>query len=475
MARNIATLMTVLAIAGGVLLFQCGPQNPAEVTRQVDLAIYHAQILTMDSAKTQFGAGTILIHNGQIVALGPDTLLTGTYQAQKAISAEGKVVLPGLVNTHTHLAMTLLRGFADDLPLQSWLEDHIWPVERAMMNADAVYAGSLLGMAELIRSGTTCFNDMYFFADQVARAAEKAGLRGRVGEGLLDFPTPRSRDTAEAFAFTRQLWEKYRDHPLVGVSIAPHSPYACGTELLQKAARMATDFQVPLHIHLAETQTEVAIIQERFGLTPTAYLDHIGLLKPGFIGAHGVYLNEADQVLLAAKGGGIAHCPESNMKLASGVAPVPLMRAAGIRVGLGTDGAASNNDLDLFEEMSTTAKLHKLHMMDPTVMPAEEVLAMATIDGAHLLGWGDRIGSLEIGKQADLILVDLNSLHLQPLYNLYAHLVYSADGSDVSEVIVNGKLLMENRKLLTLEEEQIRLEAARFRAHVLAASTAEND
>lgn len=453
----------------------CRPQALTEVTESVDLAIEDALILTMDSTWQQYENGTVLIRDGQIIAVGPTEQLAGTYQAKKAISASGQVLLPGLINTHTHLAMTLFRGLADDLPLQTWLAEHIWPAEGAIMDADAVYAGSRLAIAELIRSGTTCFNDMYFFADEVARAAAEAGMRGRVGEGILNFPTPRSQNPAEAFAFTQQLLKKYQDHPLIGVCVTPHSAYACGPELLQQAARLATEYGVPLHIHLAETLTEGKTIQEIASLSPTAYLESLGVLQAGFIGAHGVHVSESDQQLLQQHQMGIAHCPESNMKLASGIAPVPQMQEKGIVVGLGTDGAASNNDLDLFEEMSTTAKLHKVHLMDPTVLPAKEVLAMATIEGAKLLGWEDRIGSIETGKAADLILVDLQGLHLQPLYRIYSHLVYSADGQDVSTVVVNGKILMQDRQLLTLDEEQIKSDAMQYRDQILASFPPENN
>jgi 5-methylthioadenosine/S-adenosylhomocysteine deaminase len=456
-------------------LTNCGPVSDKKPLEEVDLAIENAQIITMDAEWSSWQTGTLLVRGGEIIALGPDSLLKGTYEAKKVIDGRDKILLPGLVNAHTHLPMTLLRGYADDLSLESWLQDHIWPAEAAIMDAEAVYAGSLLGMAELIRGGTTCFNDMYFFADEIAKAAIEAGLRGRVGEGLLDFPTPNAQDTAESLAYTRKLLQKYQDHPLVGVSISPHSPYACGTELLQKAASLATQHEVPLHIHLAETRTEVGIIQDRFGLSPAAYLENIGLLRPGFIGAHGVQLNEADQQILASRQVGIAHCPESNMKLASGIAPVSSMQKAGITVGLGTDGAASNNDLDLFEEMSTAAKLHKVAEMDPQVLPAREILAMATIEGARLLGWEDKIGSLEVGKRADMILVNTSPLHLQPLYNVYSHLVYSADGGDVSDVVVEGRLLMENHRLLTLDEQQIISRAQFYRDQLLSVTTAENN
>lgn len=455
-----------LMFFGASCLFAC--KSPISRT-QVDIAISNATILTMDSLGQVFYEATLLIKEGEIYAVGPDSILSQTYQADESLDAKGSLLLPGLINTHTHLPMTLLRGIADDLPLTDWLEKYIWPTEAALMDREAIRIGSQLAMAELIRSGTTCFNDMYFHADEIAAVAEKAGLRGRVGEGLLDYPTPSYPDAASAMQATRALAATYQNHPRIGVVVAPHSPYACRAELLLEAAALADELTIPLHIHLAETQTELAILDERFGLSPTAYLDSLNFWQDGFIGAHGVWLDSIDQKILAERGVSIAHCPESNMKLASGVAPVPELQALGVTVGLGTDGASSNNDLDMFEEMSTAAKLAKVHRLDPTVLPAETVLRMATIEGAKLMGWEDRIGSLETNKAADLILISIKGLHMQPLYDVYSQIVYCADGNDVTHTMVGGRWLMKDQRLLTLDQQQIMVNVSTLRTRVLAA------
>ncbi|MEM6344083.1 MAG: amidohydrolase, partial [Bacteroidota bacterium] len=400
---------------------------------------------------------------------GPDSLLKDTYRAQEEVDADGKFLLPGLVNTHTHLPMSLLRGIADDLTLADWLEKYIWPTEAAFMDREAIRVGSQLAMAELIRSGTTCFNDAYFFADEIAKVAETAGLRGRVGEGLLDYPTPSFPKASAAIEATRQLALTYRAHPRIGVSVAPHSPYSCSAELLVQATRLAQELEIPVHIHLSETQTEQGIIASRYFKSPTAYLDSLAFWQSGFIGAHGVWLDSLDQLVLAQRGVSIAHCPESNMKLASGVAPVPEMQARGLTVGLGTDGASSNNDLDMFEEMSTAAKLAKVHRLDPTVLDAQTVLRMATIEGAKLMGWEEEIGSIEPEKAADLILVSNKALHMQPLYDVYSQIVYCADGSDVTHCMVAGKWLMKDQQLLTLDQQQILQDVSTLRKRIMAA------
>ncbi|MEL6649387.1 MAG: amidohydrolase [Bacteroidota bacterium] len=454
---------------GIILLFgalsACQPK--AERTA-VDIAIYNATILTMDSAKSVLPQATILIKADRIFKIGSDSLLRDTYQAKETLNAKGSIVMPGLINTHTHLPMSLLRGIADDLPLQQWLEQYIWPVEAAVMDREAIRLGSQLAMAELIRSGTTCFNDMYFFADEIAKVADEVGLRGRVGEGILDYPTPSHPSAESAMEASVVLAKQYFSHKRLGVSICPHSPYACSAERLARADSLAQVLGIPLNIHLAETQTELGIVDERFSLTPAQYLDSLQVLRPGYIGAHGVWLNEADQTILASRGVAIAHCPESNMKLASGVAPVPALLHHGITVGLGTDGASSNNDLDLFEEMSSAAKLQKVHLMDPTALPAATVLEMATIGGARLMGWEDKIGSLEVGKAADLIVISVSAPHMQPLYDVFSQIVYVADGNDVTHTMVAGRWLMRDKRLLTLDQQQILADAKAMQERIIA-------
>ena len=325
-------------------------------------------------------------------------------KAKEVLDAGGGAVLPGLINTHTHAAMTLLRGLADDLPLMDWLENHIFPAERRM-TGEWVYWGTLLACAEMILSGTTTFCDMYLFEAEVARAAREAGMRALVGEVLYDFPSPNYGPLEKGFEYTRDLIRQYRDDPLISVAVEPHTPFTCAPELLLRAKGLADEFRVPLIIHLAETRTEEDQIRKRYGVSPTQHLARLGLLDEHLIAVHCVVLSEADQNTLAAAGVKVAHCPESNMKLASGVAPVVELLRRGVSVGLGTDGCASNNNLDLFQEMDSAAKLHKVHHLDPTVMDARTVFRMATRGGARVLGLESRVGSLEAGKKADIIIL----------------------------------------------------------------------
>jgi 5-methylthioadenosine/S-adenosylhomocysteine deaminase len=362
--------------------------------------------------------------------------------------------MPGLVNTHTHAAMTCFRGLADDLPLMDWLENHIFPAE-SQLTPDWVYKGSLLACAEMIASGTTTFCDMYLHADAVARAAKAAGLRAVVGEVLYDFDSPNYGPVEAGLRYTQTLIEAWREDPLVRIAVEPHSAYLCGPELLREAKAIADREATPMVIHLSESAQEVDQIRKRYGKTPTAHLADIGFLGPRLVADHCVALTEADMDLLAEWDVKVAHNPESNMKLASGVAPVPDLLARGITVGIGTDGCASNNDLDLFQEMDTLAKLHKVHTMDPTVMDAATVTAMATRGGAKVLGLEEKVGILAPGLQADIIVLDTARPHLVPMYHVHSHLVYVMSGADVVTTIVGGKVLMEDRRLLTLDLEQV--------------------
>jgi 5-methylthioadenosine/S-adenosylhomocysteine deaminase len=334
----------------------------------------------------------------------------------------------------------------------AWLNEHIFPAEAAL-DARQVQCGALLACAEMILSGTTTFCDMYLFEAAVARAAQQAGMRAVVGEVLFDFPSPAYGDIANGFACTQQLIDAFRGDPLITVAVEPHSPYLCRPELLERAFRLAERHELPMVIHLSETAGEVETIRARYGRTPVGHLAALGLLAPNVLACHCVALTDADIELLRAHDVKVSHNPESNMKLASGVAPVPRMLAAGICVGIGTDGAASNNNLDLFQEMDTAAKLHKGHALDPTVMDAQTVLRMATIDGARALGLGERTGSIEIGKQADLIVLDTRKPHLTPMYYPASHLVYAARGSDVATVVIGGRVVMADRRILTFDAE----------------------
>jgi 5-methylthioadenosine/S-adenosylhomocysteine deaminase len=335
------------------------------------------------------------------------------------------------------------------------------------MDGDFVHLGTRLACAEMIRGGITCFCDMYLFAHQVARAAKDCGVRAVVGEVLYDFPSPNYGPIEAGFAYTRELIETWRGDPLVSVAVQPHAPYTCRPELLQEADRIARRYGVPLAMHLAETETETRQILERYGVRPVAHLDRLGLLHANLVADHAVWVTPEEIALMVERGVRVAHCAESNMKLASGVAPLPDLLAAGVTVGLGTDGCASNNDLDLFGEMDTVAKLHKVQRLDPTVVDAATVLRLATIEGARVLGLADRIGSLEPGKRADLIVVDTRQPHLTPLYNPVSHLVYAARGADVRHTVIDGRLVMRDRRLLTIDLETL-LDEARARAALVA-------
>ncbi|MEL6134263.1 MAG: amidohydrolase, partial [Bacteroidota bacterium] len=426
--------------------------------QEVDLAIEGAYVITMDENRALYPKGTVLVQAGKIVAIAPDSMLRGTFQAKKYIEGEGLLIMPGMVNTHTHVAMTLFRGLADDLPLQTWLEDFIWPAEARFMDSLHVRLGTRLALAEMIKGGVTTFCDMYFFADGIAEETRTAGMRALIGEGLIDFPTPSSPTPAAGLARSRRFIEQYQGDSLINPILAPHSPYACSDSLLVATRALADSYHVPVSIHLAETQNEDDRIRQSKGMSPTAYLHSLGFLTPGTIAAHSVVLSEADIRLYLQHGVGAAHCPQSNLKLASGIAPVVDLRAAGVPIGLGTDGPTSNNNLHLLEELSLAAGLHKVSEMDPSALPAEEVVAMATIEGAKVLGLDQQIGSIEVGKQADLIAIDLQKPHLTPFYSPYSQVVYAAQPADVQHLWVNGKCLMWNRQLLTLDEQKIMAE-----------------
>lgn len=408
----------------------------------------------MDPEDTLIERGAVAVSADRIVEVETEDALTASFQAAKTIDAQGGIIMPGLVNTHTHAAMTCFRGLADDLPLMTWLNDYIFPAE-AKLTFDIVYQGSRLACSEMILSGTTTFCDMYLFEEAVAQAAREAGMRAVVGEVLYDFPSPNYGPVEQGLKYTEALIEKWRDDPLITIAVEPHSPYLCSPDLLEKTKAIADRNAAPMVIHLSESEHEVAQVRAKYGKTPVEHLAEIGFLSPNLIADHCVALSDNDIRLLKDFDVKVAHNPESNMKLASGVAPIPKLLEHGITVGIGTDGCASNNNLDLFQEMDTVAKLHKVHTLDPTVMNARTVVRMATIDGARVLGIGDIIGSLEAGKKADIIIIDTRRPHLIPLYNIYSHLVYAVMGSDVVTAIVDGRVLMEDRVLTTLDIDEV--------------------
>lgn len=427
---------------------------------EFDIFVKNGTILTMDAGHTTIENGQLGITEDTIAYIGAAGDIDA--QAKKVVDAGGGIIMPGLVNGHTHAAMTLFRGLADDLPLMEWLNSYIFPVERRI-DASFVFTGTLLACAEMILSGTTTFCDMYLYEKEVARAARKAGMRALVGEVLYDFDSPNYGPVEKGLEYSEELILEWREDPLISIAVEPHALFTCSPELLRAAHRLARRFEVPLITHLAETSTEVKEIRQRYGAGPVEHLQSLGLLGPNLIVDHGVHLDEKEIEMLAEAGVKIIHNPESNMKLASGVAPVPRLLKAGITVGLGTDGCASNNNLDLFAEMDTAAKLHKVMTGDTTVMDAELVLRMATIEGAKALGIEKLVGSVEIGKKADIIVIDTRKPHLTPMYRPYSHLVYSAKGHDVSHVIINGQLIMENRRIVTLDLTEV-MESSREKA-----------
>jgi 5-methylthioadenosine/S-adenosylhomocysteine deaminase len=434
--------------------------------RPADLVISGGLVVTLDDDWTLIDDGAVAVTGGAIVAVGPATELAAVYRAAERIDAGGHAVLPGLINCHTHAPMTLFRGLADDLPLEVWLHEHIWPAEAWAVKPEMVTWGTLLAAAEMIRSGTTLFTDMYFFEDEIGRAAKEAGMRAILGEALVDFPSPNSKTPAAGLAYTEELLRRWAGDPLVRVSVQPHSPYGASAELLAESKALARRHGALYLTHVAETVGEVDQLRARTGQTAAVYLDGLGVLDGDTVLAHGVHLTPEEIELLAERGSGVAHCPQSNLKLASGTAPLPALLRAGVRVGLGTDGAASNNDLSLWGEINAAALVHKLVSGDPTAADARTVVRLATRGGADLVGMGDQLGSLEVGKRADLILIDLQQPHLVPLYDIYSHLAYAAGRGDVTTVVIEGRVVMRDRRLLTVDEGELLARAQEMAAEI---------
>ena len=430
-----------------------------------ELCIKNGTIVTMNPEREIIQNGVLVIKGPGITYCGPaDGARSSGGNWTKEVDARGGLILPGLINGHTHAAMTLMRGLADDLPLETWLSEHIFPAEKNITK-EAVYWGSMLACAEMIKNGVTSFCDMYLFAHQVAEAVSVAGLRAKLGEVIYDFPSPSYGELENGFAWTRDLIQNYAKHPRISGVVMPHAAYTCSPELLQRAEEISRNLNADLNIHLAETRVETDTVLERYGKRPLAHLDALGLVNQRLWIDHGVHLDQGEIERLAEAGVRVAHCPESNMKLASGAAPVPAMLKAGVRLGLGTDGAASNNDLDLLGEMDSAAKLHKVTGLDPTAAPAEDVLAMATCLGGEAFGQPG-LGVLAVGHPADVMVIDTNQPHLTPLFNPYSQVVYSARGGDVIHTVCHGKLLMENRRLLTLDQAEV-MAKAREQAELL--------
>ncbi|MFW6222632.1 MAG: amidohydrolase [Bacteroidota bacterium] len=417
--------------------------------------IRNAMVLTMDADFHFFRKGTVVIEDDQIAAVGEDKDVKTEYKSVQLIDGMGKLVMPGIINAHTHIPMTIFRGYADDLSLHEWLYDYIFPVESAFINAKNVVAGAELAIAEMIKSGTTTFNDMYYFADDIAQLADRTGIRAFLSEAIIDFPAPNSPSPLKGLERGEMLMKKWNHHRHITISSSAHSPYSCSRDYIVKARELSDTYKVPFNIHVAETRREYDQSIKKHGLSPVGYLDSIGALNERTVAAHGVHLDDEDIRVLAKKGVSVAHNPECNMKLASGVAPVPELLNAGVNVGLGTDGVASNNNMDMFEEMNSAAIIHKLNQKNPSVMDAQSVVYMATMGGAKALGADGQIGSLEVGKKADILILDMNQPHSHPVYNIYSLLVYSMRGSDVDTVLIDGKVVMENKQLLKINEEEV--------------------
>lgn len=433
---------------------------------RVDLIIRGGTVVTMDGSSRVIENGAVAIKRERIVAVGTSTEVFARYSAPRTIYAAGKIVMPGLINTHTHVPMVLFRGIADDLVLMEWLQKYIFPAEAKNVDEQFVRWGTKLGCLEMIQGGTTTYVDMYYFEDAIADETVRAGMRAVLGETLLDFPAPDNKTWEAGMSYVEKFARKWKGNALITPAIAPHAPYTVSTEHLKEAHAFSERTGLPLIIHIAEDQAEVKTIQERYGSSSVSYLDRIGLLDHRVIAAHMVWPTEEDIKTLATRKVGVAHCPQSNMKIAAGAAPVPQMLRAGVSVGLGTDGAASNNDLSIWEEIDTAAKLHKLISKDPTVITAREALEMATIRGARAIHLDKDIGSLEAGKLADLIIVDGSSTHQTPAYDVYSKLAYSTKASDVETVIINGRVIMRNRRVLTVDERSVRVRAIEYRDRI---------
>ena len=466
---SLCVMLTGAASAAPTVSSPQAPSKQKSPVSSIDTLVTAGWVLTMDGTDRVFSPGAVAIAGGRIVAVGTSSELLSLYSPKQKISRPRSVVLPGLINTHTHAAMSLFRGIADDLPLMEWLTKFIFPAEAKNVSPAFVKAGTTLACLEMIRGGTTTFADMYYFESDVAEAVDACGLRAVLGETWLDFPVPDHKDLAESIKVTRAFLEKWKGHPRVIAAVAPHAPYTNAKESLLAARDLALEFKAPLLIHLSETRDEQKLIAEKYGTTPTKWLESIGFLGPNVLAAHCVWCDADDFRLLAERKVGISHNPESNMKLASGILNVVAARKAGVAVGLGTDGVAgSNNDHDMWEAMDFAGKLAKVSTMDPTALPAKELLRMATIEGARAMKMEDRIGSLETGKCADLIAVDLSGARTQPLWDVFSTLVYAVKEGDVSLTMVEGRVLWDGRTVRTVNAAKTLREAEEWRSRIAA-------
>ncbi len=443
-----------VALLSSIFSFLFSISLPAQGKKEIaDLLVTGATVVTMDADRRIIEDGAVAVKGDAIVALGPRPEIERKYAGTQVINARGKLMLPGFINGHTHVPMTLLRGLKDDVTLEEWLTKSIFPAEAKNVTEDFVRWGTRLAAAEQIRGGVTTFADMYYFEDAVAEETKAAGMRGVLGESILDFPAPDNKTNAAMLDYTEKFLKRWQGDPLIHAAAAPHSIYTCSQRTLQDSAALARKYHAPILIHVGETKKELNDSREKNGTTPVQYLDKLGILGPDLVAAHCIFVDEADRKILAQRQAGCVHNPSSNMMLASGVSPVPELRAAGVAVGLGTDGpAGSNNDLDLMEEMDLAAKLQKITRMDPRALGAKAVVEMATIEGAKALHMEKEIGSLETGKKADLILIGLDAPNAVPMYDVYSQLAYALKSSDVETVVIAGRVVMRDKKVLTVDE-----------------------
>ena len=465
MRRTLVGIVT----AGWAAVLAAAPVAPSQGPRTVSLVVKNGIVVTVDGNRRVIEAGAVAVDGRDIVAVDTAAAIATRFRGRETIDAAGGVIMPGLINTHTHAPMVLFRGLADDLALMDWLQKYIFPAEAKTVTPEFVRAGTRLAALEMIESGTTAYADMYYFEEEIARTTKAAGIRGILGQTIIQFPVPDAKTPQEGLARTERFAKEFVHDDLITPAVAPHAMYTLDAATLKACRALADRLSIPVIIHLAETQDEIKTAAEKYSATPTAFLESLGFWGPRTLANHGVHLTAADIATLAARKVGVSHNPESNMKLASGIAPVEEMRKAGVAVGLGTDGAASNNDLDMFEAMRQAAFLQKLKNNDPRAVSAPVALEMATIGGARALGMEREIGSLEPGKRADLLIVSMSSARQTPMYDPVSHLVYVTRGDDVRTTIVNGKVLMRDRKPLTLNPAQVLADARRFADKVRAA------
>lgn len=435
--------------------------------QKVDYIIKADYLLTMEGDLSVIRDGAVAVTGSDITDAGAFSDISLKYTSDNVLDGKNRAVFPGLINTHTHAAMVYYRGLADDLPLQEWLEKHIWPNEMKWLTAEFVDDAVELACLEMMKAGITTYADMYFFEDVAGKKLEKIGMRGVLGAGVIDFPWKGiAEHVDDYFSKAEDLIALWKDNDLVTACMAPHATYTCGPDNYKRANALAEKHNVRIHTHLAETQYEVAECVKRFGKTPVEYFDSIGMLSGRLSAAHCVWLTDREIELLAEKNVGVSHCIESNLKLASGIAPVPKLLKAGVKVALGTDGAASNNDLSILGEMSTAAKVHKAVSLDPTVVDSRTALLMATKNGAEIIGLGDKTGSIRPGKKADLVIANLDKPHLAPLYDIYSHITYCMRPCDIETVMINGKIVIDKGKPTTLDEEEVIARATSWRDRI---------